>query len=81
MVEVFKTNIEKRKNAKRVLMLLSQRFPNYRINFDLEDCDNILRVENPEGEIDCDPIVVSIIEMGYSIEPLPDVVPINNLST
>lgn len=81
MVEVFKTNIEKRKNAKRVLMLLSQRFPNYRINFDLEDCDNILRVENPEGKIVGDPIIVSIVGMGYSIEPLPDVVPINNLST
>ena len=44
MVEVFKTNVEV-PDAPRLLNLLLQRMPQYKINFDLEDCDRILRVE------------------------------------
>ena len=45
MVEVFKTNVRLKRQAKNLLNVLSRQFPLYRINFDLEDCDKILRVE------------------------------------
>jgi hypothetical protein len=45
MVEVFKTNVRRRSQAKSLLALLRQYFPDSRINFDLDDCDKILRVQ------------------------------------
>ena len=45
MVEVFKTNVQRKREAKMLLLKLSELFPTYKINFDLDDCDKILRVE------------------------------------
>lgn len=45
MVEVFKTNVRSTREAKRVIQKLSEEFPRHRINFDLSDCDRILRVQ------------------------------------
>jgi hypothetical protein len=45
MVEVFKTNIQQQKQAEILVGMLSNYFPLSRINFDLEDCDKVLRVE------------------------------------
>lgn len=45
MVEVFKTNIDCETVANEVMMDLKTAFPEYKINFDLDDCDKILRVE------------------------------------
>ena len=48
MIEVFKTNIIKRENAEGLIQKLSSDFPETRINFDLEDCDKILRIEGTQ---------------------------------
>ncbi|MFG6687110.1 hypothetical protein ACGK9U_11035 [Mariniflexile sp. HNIBRBA6329] len=72
MVEVFKTNISKQKQSNQIIVKLNQTFPKYKINFDLEDCDNILRVENTIGEIDNKVIIELITEDGFYIEPLKD---------
>lgn len=48
MVEVFKTDIRKTSQAKAIITLLLQHFPGSIINFDLEDCDKILRVEGAD---------------------------------
>jgi hypothetical protein len=45
MVEVFKTDIQNGRQATVILKKLGQLFPKCRINFDLSDCDKILRVE------------------------------------
>jgi hypothetical protein len=45
MVEVFKTNVQQVDEAERIIQDLKVNFPNYKTNFDLSDCDNILRVE------------------------------------
>ncbi len=44
-VEVFKTDVQKVWQAEKIIVVLQQVFPGSRINFDLEDCDKILRVE------------------------------------
>lgn len=49
MVEVFKTNIQDSQIASRVIQELQKKFPEATINFDLNDCDNILRVEHHEN--------------------------------
>ena len=70
MVEVFKTNITKQKQAKNIIKKLHQKFPDFKINFDLEDCDNILRVENPNGPTNNWLISKLIMSIGFYIEPL-----------
>jgi hypothetical protein len=45
MIEVFKTNVENASDANSIVQMLLQHFPGSRINFDLQDCDKILRVE------------------------------------
>jgi hypothetical protein len=44
-VEVFKTNVSNGRQATAIVNLLKKHFPGCRINFDLMDCDKILRVE------------------------------------
>lgn len=68
MVEVFKTNVRRRKQATMLLAVLSRKFPSFRINFDLEDCDRILRIE---GENVCQEKVTELLsENGYQCEVL-----------
>ena len=52
VVEVFKTNVEHETEAKELVEMLRQRFPGSRVNFDLQDRDRILRVEDKEVPID-----------------------------
>lgn len=48
MVEVFKTNVQEAVAAKQIVEQLFEHFPAYIINFDMEDCDKILRIEGEE---------------------------------
>lgn len=50
MVEVFKTNVQKKAQSKMLLSILSEAFPSFKINFDLSDCDRVLRVEGDNME-------------------------------
>ncbi|HEX4045324.1 MAG TPA: hypothetical protein VHZ76_06645 [Gammaproteobacteria bacterium] len=50
-IEIFKTNVAKKREAKQLVEEMASHFPKYKINFDLEDCDKILRVENKKGSI------------------------------
>lgn len=58
MVRIFKTDIGNSLLAEYVLGSLMQLFPSYRINFDLEDCDKILRIEGGDFEAEK---VVSVV--------------------
>ena len=50
MIEVFKTNVQKKAQSKMLLCVLSEAFPSFKINFDLSDCDKVLRVEGANME-------------------------------
>ncbi|AHF14741.1 hypothetical protein [Niabella soli] len=54
MVEVCKTNVRGRHDSMAMLNILKQKFPELIMNFDLEDCDRILRIEG-------DPIFITAI--------------------
>lgn len=45
MVEIFKTDVFEEEKSISIVQKLLQYFPENKINFDLEDCDKILRVE------------------------------------
>ncbi|HEV8506042.1 MAG TPA: hypothetical protein VGQ53_11600 [Chitinophagaceae bacterium] len=63
MIEVFKTNVEETVQAKKIVDLLLEHFPDNKINFDLHDCDKILRVE---GKSFCaEKIMTLVTENGF----------------
>jgi len=68
MVEVYKTNVRHKRQAKKILNVLSEQFPMFSINFDLEDCDKILRVEGKN--IPQKKIVRMVTENGYQCSVL-----------
>ena len=51
MVEIFKTNVQKKAQSKMLLGILSETFPSFKINFDLSDRDKVLRVEGDNMEV------------------------------
>jgi hypothetical protein len=68
MVEAFKTNIQKKAQSKMMLSILSQAFPSFKINFDLSDCDKVLRVEGHDME--ALRIMILVKEQGFTCEIL-----------
>lgn len=64
-VEIFKTGVCKASEAEAVINALLRCFPHYLINFDLDDCDNILRVETGYGHIDEKQVRQLMTELGY----------------
>ena len=52
MVEIFKTNVERTEDTNFLLQTLTLVFPCYKINFDLSDCDKILRIEGENIKLD-----------------------------
>ncbi|MBL0257385.1 MAG: hypothetical protein IPQ03_07580 [Bacteroidetes bacterium] len=68
MVEIFKTDIETQYTAELARMRLLDLFPHAKINFDLEDCDRILRIEGRDFSIHL--IIEAINILGYNCEIL-----------
>ena len=68
MVEVFKTNVQKKTQSKMLLSILSEAFPSFKINFDLSDCDKMLRVEGYHMESSS--IMLLVKECGFRCEVL-----------
>jgi hypothetical protein len=68
MVEVFKTNVEEFNVSKKLTQTLIAQFPESRINFDLKDCDKILRVEG--NNILPERIIELVTSQGYLCEVL-----------
>ncbi|HTH81560.1 MAG TPA: hypothetical protein VL490_01420, partial [Mucilaginibacter sp.] len=50
-IEIFKTSVNDFTGAAIILNYFSKYFPHFQVNFDLEDCDRILRIECLHGNI------------------------------
>ena len=72
MVEVFRTNVTSHVQANLLIDHMRDAFKDYEVNFDLEDCDNILRVEYQDGVVDSAHLVVFLKALGCMAEVLPD---------
>ena len=66
MVEVFKTNVQTDEQAEHLLIILSETFPGLKMNFDLEDCDKILRAEG--GFIETQEIMQLLLKYQYECQ-------------
>lgn len=72
MVEVFKTNVTDRDHANMILDQIHNTFHDYAANFDLDDCDRILRVKCTRGSIQFYHIIAILRSFGCKAEVLPD---------
>ncbi len=68
MVEIFRTNVNSKKVAEKVLKSLNARFPACHFNFDLDDCDKILRVQSAGNKIETCTIIEAVQE--HEVEAL-----------
>ncbi|MFH6995904.1 hypothetical protein [Flavobacterium sp. FlaQc-48] len=64
MVEVFKTNVQKETDTNYIIAIIQREFPTYKVNFDLEDCDKILRVEG--ADLQSNQIIEYVKCLGYT---------------
>jgi hypothetical protein len=74
MVEVFKTNVNNHNHAKVLLEKIHNSFRDYEANFDLEDCDKILRVKSTFGPVDSILLLNFLKSFGCVAEVLPDTI-------
>ncbi|WP_346320397.1 hypothetical protein [Chitinophaga sp. YIM B06452] len=75
MVEVFKTNVTRPLLAKLLVGMINGEIPGHRANFDLEDCDRILRVVCTEGDVQSARIIELLAGFGCSAKILDDEAP------
>jgi hypothetical protein len=68
IVEVFKTNVAEVELSELLIQQLEDQFPDSLINFDMEDCDKILRVE--ASTVAPEKIIQILNSNGYSCEVL-----------
>jgi hypothetical protein len=68
IVEVFKTNVSLETEAGSMLEILCKSFPSCAINFDLDDCDKILRVAG--NDINAAEIIAILNSSGFHCEAL-----------
>jgi hypothetical protein len=68
MIEVFKTNIANKVNSKKIFCIINELFPCLKINFDLSDCDKILRVEGEN--VEAEKIIMILKKNGVECEAL-----------
>jgi hypothetical protein len=73
MVEVYKTNVTEIYHANYLLQKIYENFKDYSANFDLEDCDKILRIES-DKMIDSMALIHLFNTFNFSLEILPDII-------
>jgi hypothetical protein len=66
LIKAFKTNIKDEKIAKKVIENLNAILPYCSINFDLNDCDNVLRIV-AKHPVDIEILVTYIKKEGFLI--------------
>ena len=72
MVEIFKTSVNSKKQANKVLKTLSARLPSYCFNFDLDDCDRILRAQSSHIPIETTTIIQVVKDQDIKISLFED---------
>jgi len=69
-IEIFKTNVTDNASAKDIIEELACLIPSAKINFDLDDCDKILRVECTSMYCDTFLIKQLVQRKGFDIQIL-----------
>ena len=69
MVEVFITNVHSKESAADIIADLLVIYPDYRITFDLDDIDKVLRMEG--SDFDCNRVKNLVIKYGFTCIEMP----------
>ena len=72
MIEVFKTNVKYRDDADMLLRRIHESYTDVKANFDLDDCDRILRVISTKGPVDAEVFIGLLNAFGFKGEILSD---------
>ncbi|MEO5583248.1 MAG: hypothetical protein ABIR66_11185 [Saprospiraceae bacterium] len=72
MVEVFKTDVTDRDYANMLTNEIHKVFVDHKANFDLEDCDNILRIKCSQKIVQSHLLIRLLKDFGFHAEILPD---------
>jgi hypothetical protein len=72
MIEIFKTNVRSSIHAKMLVSQIHTAFGNYEANFDLDDCDNILRIKSISGTVQASRLIAFLKDFGFNAEVLED---------
>ena len=72
MIEVFKTTVTEHVHAMMLIDMIHKTFVEYRANFDLQDCDHILRVISSTNTIQAENVINLLKEFGFEGSVLPD---------
>jgi hypothetical protein len=72
MVEVFKTNVKNKHKAKKIIDQIHKTFDGYFANFDLEDCDKILRIKYTGNSLRSSRLIELLKNWEVQAEVLPD---------
>lgn len=74
MIEVFKTDVVSAAKARQLVTAIARVLEGCRANFDLEDCDRILRVCRDGGLVDAKAVIALLQQHGHRAEVLEDIV-------
>lgn len=66
MVEIFRTSVKTKLESLKIIKELSNTIQQAQVNFDLEDTDNILRIEAPT--INVQQVYNTVSQRGLNIE-------------
>ena len=72
MIEVFKTNVKDESQSRVLIDLIHRTFPDYKANFDLDDCDRILRVCGISNPLQAFQVINLLKDFSVHAEVLPD---------
>lgn len=75
IVEVFKTNVTNERDATMLVDRIHNALDGCRANFDLTDCDRVLRVATHDGLLSAAAVVDVVRRAGFHAEVLPDEIP------
>jgi hypothetical protein len=72
MIEVFKTNVTTRESAHMLIDQIHMTFTGYEANFDLDDCDHILRIHYEKGNVESSLIICLLKNFKFDAEILAE---------
>lgn len=70
-IAVYKTNVATKEAAEPIISAIQNQIGECEVSFDLEDHDNVLRIESLNGLIDESALEDIFKGYGHRIEPLP----------
>lgn len=68
MIYVFKTSVQTKKPLRQVSTFLNQLLPGVKWNFDLKDCDKILRIESKTNITEV--VIEGLNKLGFHCQEL-----------